>query len=739
MRLLSRLRRHAPTRAFRAAALLAIAGLVAAPTVLAGAPVRAETPVAAEESGQPDAAVPTILAGARDSILLAGTREVVFDVVLSNPSEQELPAGRVELRLDAARVDAAVGLGDDTAPKPGTGALLGEATVGATARGEQQQLAITVPISEFPLSAASTPGVYRVGVAHYANTSRDRSAAAEPDATGSTSVLWRSPGGSADTVQLSAILPIVLPAEVRTMPTKAQLSSATETWTPLLAEARDERATLAIDPRVIAGIRALGDDAPESALAFLSELEAYPHSTFLLQFADADPAAQASLGMKELLAPKTLDFASRNGTFPAADPQDPGAGETPGPTASPSPTPSEPAAGTNGQDAADAKAGENSEGADGAEPGAAPLPSLESLLDWPAGTPTAWPAEGEVSAGTLELLKNSDAGTVVLDSGNVRATGGPRATLDGAPTVIIDREIRLAGRDALASTTDAGRRAGEARLISELALAAQGRSAGVVLGLDRGSTAENGAGASELLGRVGDLPWVKRTAVADQRAGTATLVAAEPLEERRELLRSALSREAGIVEHQTLLKNPEYLVGYQRARLLNFFATRYASADSGFAEVAARYRSRDAELLRGVQAISTEHTQLVGASTRVPVQVRNSLPFDAIVDVEAVPSSAALSVDESRFPGVVVPAGSNVRVLVPVQSRVSSGESGLVVSITAQGGKPTVFTGTLQISISTVVETVGLVVVLTLAVLLLGFGIWRSIRRKRKPASGDTE
>ena len=139
--------------------------------------------------------------------------------------------------------------------------------------------------------------------------------------------------------------------------------------------------------------------------------------------------------------------------------------------------------------------------------------------------------------------------------------------------------------------------------------------------------------------------------------------------------------------------------------------------------------------MEGVRAISTEHTQLVGASTRVPVQLRNSLPFEAVVSVRVDPSSAALTLPERTFSDVRVRAESTEALLVPVQSRVSSGESGLVVNISDVSGDLTIYTGSLSISIRSSVETVALWSLGILATLLLGFGIWRSVRRRRQRES----
>ena len=235
-----------------------------------------------------------------------------------------------------------------------------------------------------------------------------------------------------------------------------------------------------------------------------------------------------------------------------------------------------------------------------------------------------------------------------------------------------------------------------------------------------------------MLQLIESLDWAQPTPIAALPEGLAMLRAGDTLEDRRELLRSSAGRESSVNALGAVLVHPEYLSGYQRTPARELFATRFASPGVDFTEIAAAYRERDAELLTGVRAISTEHTQLVGTSTRVPVQLQNALPFDARVQVRVEPSSAGLSISERTYENIAVPAEANQRVLVPVHSRVSSGESGIIVSVAAASGEPTVFTGTLPISIRSSVEAIGLWVLGGLATLLLGFGIWRSLRRKRR-------
>ncbi|WP_133616339.1 DUF6049 family protein [Leucobacter luti] len=538
------------------------------------------------------------------------------------------------------------------------------------------------------------------------------------------------------TVSLGLIVPLVLPSDIRTLPTRRQLEELAPKWDALLTEARIRQATLAIDPRIVAGIRAYGEEAPENARALLERMSALSLPTFMLQFADADPAAQAALGYSKLLAPSSLDFVSRFGVFPAADsdsvsgtepreqtPQDAANEDQPDlDSAATEAVPTDPAPTEDGNDP-------------GPEPTA--LPTLAELLAWPTTIAAAWPAEGAVDQATLSLLESSGIRTVVLDSSNVSGNDTPRASVGATSALITDAALGDAARTAIGGATSADRNAGTARLGAMLALAAQSNSSGVLIGLDRGALGD-AEDPSALLTRIGTFNWVSSSTVAALPEGKASLRAGDTLEERRELLRTAAGRETSVNELGAVLVHAEYLSGYQRTRLLELFATRFAEPEDEFAAVAAHYRERDAELLEGVRALSTEHTQLVGTSTRVPVQLHNSLPFDALVSVRVDPSSAALSLPERDFPDITVPAEANQRILVPVHSRVSSGESGLVVSVSAATGEPTVFTGTLSISIRSVVETIGLWTLGSLAALLLGFGIWRSLRRKRSSEAGQT-
>lgn len=554
-------------------------------------------------------------------------------------------------------------------------------------------------------------------------------------------------------------MPFVLPSSVAVLPTRDELASAAPRLNELLDAAERHRATIAVDPRIVAGTRALGTAAPTTAITLLERLERSSLPVFPLQFADADPAAQAALGFEDLLQPLGFDHATRLGEFEPSESEDPAAGDE-DPAAAAAAAASE--AGTAG--AGDAEAGDpaqqgsaepgadaDADASDGIAEGASEaadtdaeaepadpdgVPSAEQLLELAGTRPGAWPAAGQVDSATLALLKRSGLTSLVLDSGNVSGATAARVEVAGVEALIADAELGVAARAAIAGATPTEQAAGDAELAGRLALAAQNGATGLVLALDRGALADT-ADPLRFFDVLDGFTWAQTVPELMQPEGTASLRGGATAEERRELLRAAVSRSERIDELAPLLQRPEYLLAYQRERLLEAFATRYAEPGVDFAEADARIRQRDAELLQGVRPVTTESTQLVGTSSRVPVTLSNSLPFDALVSLRVAPTSAAISLSERVFEAEVPSVGST-SVLVPVHSRVSSGESGLILNVRDASGDISFASELLHLELRTTVEAIMLGALGISAALLLGFGIWRSIRRKRgdMPSTG---
>ncbi|WP_052961337.1 MULTISPECIES: DUF6049 family protein [unclassified Leucobacter] len=672
------------------------------------------------------AAKPELVVAPAEPVIRDDAASVVFHVLVRNATQQDLPAGGLELRIDPKRIASAGALADGLAPPKGSGTAQAEAIPGSvlatqridpTSAGNEQTVSVTVRRSDLAILLGQVPGVFAVhasftpdsagtGVSPSPSpsaspldpsTASGRSLADRLDA--SAPVVWRGVATKHRTA-LTVIVPFLLPSTVTGMPTRGQLGDAAARLTPLLDAAERHQSTLAIDPRLIAAIRGLGSQAPQSARELLARLEASTLPQFLLQFADADPAAQAALGSDRLLEPNGLGYYTA--TAPSTGSED-----------------------SSGQDQS------SDDTAPTADPAAAP--TLDELVAWPNGSARAWPADGQADASTLALLQHSGSESVVLDSSNVSLTGGPAARIDGMQSLVADAQLGASVRGGLAATTEAERGADTAEAAARLALLAapDGTAGSTVLALDRRTMADDDH-PEEVFEVLDTLSWVSPVRETAQVTGTATLRSQKPAQDRLDLLKDAIARESAVTDLAPLLARPESLGEYQRVRLLALLSTSGASPEADFAKTASDYRARDAKLLNGVTAIRNDHTQLVGASTRVPVLLRNDLPFDAVVTVAASPASAAISVPTRSFPRVEIPANSGRTMLIPVDSRISSGESGLIVDISPVGGSEVTFTGTLPLTIRSVVETVALSVLGGLAALLLGFGIWRSIRRRRR-------
>lgn len=689
-----------------------------------------------DSTGDPTpAAKPELVVAPAEAVIRDDAASVVFQVLVRNATQRDLPAGSLELRIDPKRIASAGALAGGLAPPKGSGTAQAEAVPGSvlatqridpTSAGNEQTVSATVRRSDLAILLGQVPGVFAVHASFTPDSagnsvppsSSPPASPLDPSAASggsladrldaSAPVVWRGVAAKHRTA-LTVIVPFLLPSAVTGMPTRGQLGDAAARLTPLLDAAERHQSTLAIDPRLIAAIRGLGSQAPQSARDLLARLEASTLPQFLLQFADADPAAQAALGSDRLLEPNGLDYYTA--------------------TAS--------AAGTG--IGTEDSAGQD-QGSSGTTPSADPAaaPTLDELVAWPNGAARAWPADGQADASTLALLQHSGTESVVLDSSNVSLTGGSAARVDGMQALVADARLSASVRGGLAATTEAERGAGTAEATARLALLAvpDGTAGGTVLALDRRTMADDDH-PEEVFEVLDTLSWVSPVRETAQATGTATLRPLKPSQDRLDLLKDAIARESAVTDLAPLLARPESLGEYQRVRLLALLSTSGASPEADFAKTASDYRARDAKLLNGVSAIRNDHTQLVGASTRVPVLLRNDLPFDAVVTVAASPASAGISVPTRSFPRVEIPANSGRTMLVPVDSRISSGESGLIVDISPVGSTEVAFTGTLPLTIRSVVETVALSVLGGLAALLLGFGIWRSVRRRRRPGISE--
>lgn len=672
-----------------APASAALPGTTPAPAT-STANTEADGTTEAEESVEADAsATPVSIALAPATPVLAlSSAEAGFVVQITNHSDETLPATTVDITLHPQQITDITVLGTDTGERAAVIApVIASAPVPQTGPGEDRTITVTVPRDDLPLTGESAPGVYEVTAQLQL-----------PALTAHTPLVWEGTGFTQQ-LPVTIVVPMVLPERITGVPTRSQITEVLPRLEALLTAAERTQATLAIDPRIIVGVRVLGTTAPTRARDFLNRLAQTSTPNFLLQFADADPAAEAALGFGELLQPTGFSYLTQSGSFDTTP--------LPGQLLS------------SGEPAASR---------------APSSPSAAELMSWPRGYAGAWPATGQVDAATVTLLQRAGVQRILLSSHNVSAGADSRISLagfTGVEALIADADAGGAARRLLASaaTDEFAANVARADLAASLALAREQRT-GLVLALDRAAAAETDA--SVLIEWVAALSWVAPVDETQLISSGGSLTPASPSAARVDTLQGIVARSAEIDALAPLLVTPRLLTEYQRVRLMSAFATRYAGEDSDFASVAQVIRERDEHLLGGVEVIPTANTQLVASASQLPVQLHNFLPFEALVSLRVMPLSAALVVPTPDFGAQSITPGGNTTVLVPVQTRVSSGESALIAQVSDAAEQQVFSTQQLNLTIRSAFETMLLSSLGALAALLLGFGIWRSIRRRRQ-------
>ncbi|WP_166987806.1 DUF6049 family protein [Canibacter zhoujuaniae] len=484
---------------------------------------------------------------------------------------------------------------------------------------------------------------------------------------------------------LSIVVPIIYPSNIATLPTEDDLALVFEPSAPLpqlLTTAEQLGATLAVDPRIFVGIRALGAAAPAAATEFLTRLENTALETYILPWGDTDLAAQQLLQLASPLTATGASFITKDGIFPGS------------------------------------------------------APTLAELETWEAPQ-LAWFAAGSASsaavgyaathgfphilAASSDLLMSDTAVRTQLNTGSATAYDETLAGYAAAATAAADSFDRnLALTELLAGLTTA-----------------DGTDEPLVLTLDRTQLTDNNRGVA-LLKTLLTAGYLDTTNLEAQVSGVGqythdTAVTDDELEKRLAALDEALQREAEVTAGKEALLNPQQLVDYQRARLLALFGMKQVGTETPFLTLASGFADRDELLTRGVHLVAAPQLQLFGSSANVPVQVRNNLPFTAQVTVRAHPTSAAISIapEDTEHKAVTVMPGETVTLTVPISSRVSSADTGLTVRISDTTGEQGLGRIVIPIRLSTNVEIIGLSLVGVLALGLITFGIVRSVRQHR--------
>lgn len=457
---------------------------------------------------------------------------------------------------------------------------------------------------------------------------------------------------------------------------------------------------IAIDPRIIASIRALGTAAPESALTWLRRLDSLPNVTFPLSYADADLAAQSQVKLDAPLEPL--------GFHDAIDPANfaPAITTTPPTVATPTTTPGAPA----------------------------PAPSDAELVAWPyTRTDIAWPSDDVVTEADLGWFARSGLTKTILSNGNVAPAASPvsaSATVGTSAAVVADGRITAALRNAVAATSHASWRQAMTRLEAELALAGASRDRLTLLATFARSDQPGRLG--DTLRALSNVPTLERTTLTEA-LGTApvarALAPAQVAPTRAASIDRMLRLEHDLSRFATTLTDPTALTAPLRRSLLALLSVG-ASAHANWADDAEAWVAAGSKTLHSVSVVPGSKVNVVSRESGVPTIVQNLSEFPVTVVIDVAPSNGRLIVEKSVT--VTIDPGSRSNVLVPVAAGVGSGDVTLTISLTSPTGVPIGTPVDVDVNAQPDWEGITAAVLAVAVVLLFVVGVVRTIRRRRR-------
>ncbi|QIS43245.1 sortase [Clavibacter capsici] len=713
---------------------------VAAGTLAAGTVAGPSTPAHAATEG-----VTLTVTPAAQGILKPG-EDLAVTVSVVNATDAAVPAGRIDLDLNRTVLDTRTRLDGwlDTASTDAnarTGPRIGRADSPEVPAGGTVDVPVTVPAATVALQGS------RGGFGPRGITAELEAGGADV-ATGRGAVVW-SPGADPAPTPVTAVMPLTVPpsgSDFVDAEALATYTSPSGTLTRQLDAVVDRPVAVGIDPRIIASIRILGVQAPPSAVEWLQRLRTMPNETFELAWADADVAVQAQAGATTLLAPTDTTYAVQASRFAAP-------GSTPSPTPSstgtPAPTGTPAAGGTRGGSGASGAASASVDPAETAEPTSpepsptptapspSPAPTLADLTAWTYTMPGfSWPAAGTVTANDIGVLAASGSTTAILASGDVRSTGtarvGATGTVGDTRVLVTDAQVSALVDRALSAETDEAFGIALAQLSATLAADAREADGHVVVaGLERGWAASNGR-LGELLDAIQALPYSDTTPLTSA-LGSASVplqVVDHPEDaDRVNRVAGSLSLEAQVAAFSKAVERPELITGQQRLLLLATLSNRWRDDADGAVTVQDGYIAQADAILSSV-AITTRQNTVISDTSSLLINVSNALDQPVTVRMTIIAGSGRIRVDDSVV--VTVPAHGSASARPPITS-ISNGDLVVTARLTTEDGSVQIGdSAPVELLIRAGFEAVVTTLFVVAVALLFGFGLFRSIRKRRR-------
>lgn len=666
-------------------------------------------PAAATETTAPaeSAAAELVLSAARGATLRSG-QDLVLTGSLTNSGSATLESGVLEVRVESDLSNRAQLRSAFANPGSVTGPVVAAIQTQPVTPGSVSPVTVIVPAAT--VTALLAPGGWGP---HAIAATLDVSGTTEAEA--SSALVWAD-GSPPSTVQATVVLPVTVAPGQSGILTADELTTATAPNGPLSrkleALSTSPATVIALDPRIVASIRVLGANAPETAVEWLDQLEALPNAVLPLQYADADLSLERIGGAASPLGPLSVAWALDPAAFAAPVPATGTA--TPSPSAStPAETPSIPQA-----------------------------PTLDEAVEWGySAEDVAWPSGDSVSAADLPFLAGAGFHQVILASSNLVPTGRTHdavAQLGDMTALISDADISAELSDAAFADTDTASQQALSLAAAELAAVsteAPGQSRTVLITLDRaGETATTST--STTLSSFRSLPGVVEagSAILTPAPDAPSVDLVDSVRPGSEVAQTLLNQDARIAPYASVIAQPELLIGRERGRLLSVLSAGWAADPAGWTAAVGETSTHFDEVLHAVTVVRGSPITAVGNFDSVPIYVRNDLGYPVQVNIDPRPSNGRVIMQPVL---ATIEPGESQRVFLPTKWIANGTVTIGIVLSSASTGLQIDGPSYLSLDVQAYWETAVIIGTGVLVVGLFGFGIYRNIARRRRAPEAE--
>jgi hypothetical protein len=382
------------------------------------------------------------------------------------------------------------------------------------------------------------------------------------------------------------------------------------------------------------------------------------------------------------------------------------------------------------------------------------VPSTAGQALWQDADPVLWSADDVPDLVTLDRAAASAPGTPLVTGPGASADDGetvrspvPVGTASGPVTALVpDATLSDLLADPAASQPGVTPATAAQRVLAETAvLARSGDAASTALLVTTPRDWQPTAAVAQAqLTALRDAAWVDTTTVADLLASaaddrTGSARPAFPQSERsgEELTPAWVDALAAqwrsASEFAAVVDDPAALLAGLPADLVAPLAVAWRDDPDARADAVNTALAEATARQTGLSVLLSEQLTVISSSANISVAVRNELDQAARVRVELRPQKGCLDTTRSELTEVA----PNGETTVDLTLRATANcDVSVDVSLVSASGRELATPVTFEARVAPTIESVGAVVVGVLLALVLGFGIWRTVRRGQTAKRG---